>query len=109
MWLTIHSLPILKVLLKSHFPGSEILSHVLSLAIEFPLLKSIQTAKTKPQTDWLISNRNRVLSSGGWKSKKIRVPAYLGEGPLPVCRLMVVSSCGGRGQGSSLGFLLYGH
>lgn len=42
-----HHLPILNVLLKSHFSGSEILLHVPPSAIEFLLLQSIQTAKTK--------------------------------------------------------------
>lgn len=58
-------------------------------------------------TDWAaMKNRHSFLrlgrvKSGGWKSR-VRVPEWLGEGPLPHPRLLVISSHGGREQGISV-------
>lgn len=52
----------------------------------------------KNTTGWVVyKHRNLFL---GAESLRVRVPALTGEGPLPGYRLLLVSSHGGRGDGS---------
>ena len=47
-----------------------------------------------PQVGWFINSRNLFLTV---LEAEIRVPVWLSEGPLPSCRLLVLSSSGRRG------------
>ena len=60
-----------------------------------------------PQTGWLINNNLISHHSEGWKPK-IRVPAWLGEGPLQDHRLLAMSSHGRRGQSTLWGLFYKG-
>lgn len=60
--------------------------------------------------DWVAYKQEFIShGSGGWKSR-VREPAWLGEAPLPLCRLLVASRGGrsrelcGVGGGAGVGF-----
>lgn len=51
--------------------------------------------------DWVAYKQQKFTSHGpgGWKCD-MSVPAWSDKGPLLVCRLFIVPSCGGKGEGA---------